>query len=623
MIQRLVLLLVLSGFGMTARADVQSLMQLVDYVGVDYAGAVADGQVIAEGEFAEMNEFGQRIESEIAQLKDTPAKAGLVAEAKALREAVAAKADPADIARRTMGLRTDLMAAYPIPLTPRKAPDLARAAQLYSENCAACHGATGLADGPAAKGMDPAPINFHERDRARQRSLFGLYNTISLGVGGTSMVGFSQLSDDDRWALAFYVGGFAREDRDTVGGAAWKQKTLSLEDAAVRSPAELGQLRSHGEELAFWLRTNAGLLFKSEHDALGFAMTTLDASIAAARAGNWSEAETLAVTAYLEGYELAEPSLRNIDQSLMRRGEAALMNYRAAVTTTRTSDAAETAYREAHAALETAQTRLAETTLSPSVSFTSSLIILLREGLEAILVLAAVFAFLSKTGQREAMVYAHVGWIGALALGAVTWAISTYAFQISGATREVTEGITALVAAGILFYVGYWMHQSSNAQAWNAYLKDKIQSALDQKSRWTIAFIAFIAVYREVFEVILFYQALWLQVPADTKASVFYGIAAAAAILAVITWLIIRYGLRLPLKQFFGISALLMIVLAIIFAGKGVVALQEAGKISTWPINGPRVDLLGIFPDAASLAAQGVLLAMALVLLLKPSRVKA
>src|SRR5690606_37209939 len=91
-------------------------------------------------------------------------------------------------------------------LAPRLPPDPARGKALYAQQCAACHGASGRGDGPAAKGLEPPPSDFHDLARMAQRSAYGLYNTITLGVEGTSMPSFRQFSEADRWSLAFYVG---------------------------------------------------------------------------------------------------------------------------------------------------------------------------------------------------------------------------------------------------------------------------------------------------------------------------------------------------------------------------------------------------------------------------------
>lgn len=108
--------------------------------------------------------------------------------------------------------------------------------------------------------------------------------------------------------------------------------------------------------------------------------------------------------------------------------------------------------------LDHAADTLADGNLSPNTAFVSSLVILLREGLESILIVSTIVAFVVKTGRRDALPYIHLGWIGAMALGAMTWVLARYMLSLSGVNRELTEGITALLAAAMLLYVGWWLH---------------------------------------------------------------------------------------------------------------------------------------------------------------------
>jgi len=131
---------------------------------------------------------------------------------------------------------------------------------------------------------------------------------------------------------------------------------------------------------------------------------------------------------------------------------------------------------------------------------------------------------------------------------------------------------------------------------------------------WGLAGLSFIAVFREVFETILFYQALWVQTDEAGKSMALSGFGAGVAVLAILAWIIMRYSARLPLRQFFSVTGILMFVLALIFAGKGVAALQEAGYIPVSPVNFPRIDLLGIYPNMQGLSLQLGLLLLALFL---------
>lgn len=595
-----------------AADDARLLLQLVDYVGVDYPEAVADGAVINAAEYAEMRDFAGQINAGLAALPDTPASAELQELALQLDALIQTKAPPHAVATLTRDIRNLLLRHYDLVLTPARMPDLARGKLLYAQHCAACHGANGRANGPLAGSLEPPPTDFHDAARARARSLFGLYNTITLGVDGTGMASFAQLSDADRWALAFYVGGFYPDPATLqTGQDAWQAGKLGLKAATTLTPEELeAQLDADGAALAAWVRRHPAALFSERPDPISTAIALIDASVEQYAAGNPAAARSLAVSAYLDGFELAEAALSNVAADQVLAIETAMLEYRAAV---QSGMPAEELRREAAAVtglLRQAREALNSGALTPGVAFTSSLVILLREGLEAILILGAIAAFMIKTQRRDALKYLHYGWMGALAAGVATWAVSAYVINISGAMREVTEGVTALLAAGILFYVGFWMHNKLNARRWTKFLQDKIQSALDTQALWTLAAVSFVAVYREVFETVLFYQALWAQADAGAHDAVFGGATAAAALLVAATWGIFKFGLRLPLRQFFAISGSIMFILAVVFAGKGVVALQEAGKLPISPVAFPRIDVLGIYPNL-----QGLLLQLGLILI--------
>jgi high-affinity iron transporter len=270
-----------------------------------------------------------------------------------------------------------------------------------------------------------------------------------------------------------------------------------------------------------------------------------------------------------------------------------------------------------HALIERAQDKLAGESLSPGTAFFSSLLILLREGLEAILVLAAIVAFVRKTGRREAMPWIHVGWLAAVALGVLTWFVAERLVTISGANRELTEGVTALLAAAMLLYVGYWLHSRSYAQAWQHFVRDQVTSALAKDTRRgafvAMAAVSFLAVYRELFEIVLFYQALWVQAGEPGRHAVLGGIAVAALLLALLAWAILKYSVRLPIGPFFAVTAWLLALLAVVFAGHGVAALQEAGALDASPLGSLSIPFLGVHPTLQGLGAQVAALALVLV----------
>jgi high-affinity iron transporter len=154
------------------------------------------------------------------------------------------------------------------------------------------------------------------------------------------------------------------------------------------------------------------------------------------------------------------------------------------------------------------------------------------------------------------------------------------------------------------------MHQKSSAGRWQEYLSHKLSAALTRRSAWALFALSFVAVYREVFETVLFYSAL----AADGNGSALVGgFLTAAALLLVIAWVLLRTSARLPLGKFFSITSGLVAVLAVVLIGKGASALQEAGWLNATPLGGPRLDLLGIYPTAETLIAQLIVAAIALL----------
>ncbi len=328
------------------------------------------------------------------------------------------------------------------------------------------------------------------------------------------------------------------------------------------------------------------------------------AALDAYRKGDRAEASRLAIQAYLEGYELIETSLSNVDSELMRRGERAMMDVRGAIQSGAPAAEVEARVNEAGAVLGEARDKLSGEALSAPATFTAALIILLREGLEAVLVLAAIFAFLGKANRKDARRFVHLGWIAAALLGLATWLVSSKLIAISGASREVTEGVTALISAAMLLYVGFWLHDKSHAAGWQKFINATVGGALSSGTVWTLAAISFLAVYREIFETVLFYQALASQAGPEGHGALVAGVATAAVALAIVTWAILRWSKSLPLATFFAVSALLLAVLAVVFTGQGVAALQEASWIDANPFGSVRVPMLGIFPTLQSLGAQ-------------------
>lgn len=597
---------------------VRQLWQLLDYVAVDYAGAVANGSVSKPAEFAEMQEFSATARKRLWDLPEATGKQALLSQAEALESAVASKSPATQVAVLAHRLADGVLLAYPIPTAPLTAPNLARGGAVFAQQCGSCHGRAGGGDGPMAAKLDPRPIAFTDRERASARSVLALYQAISQGVSGTSMPAFKDLSDADRWAVAFFAGTLSHDDAMRQRGAAKWQA-----DAALRSRFDSLTALTRSSEAALtpllgadaardvtaYLRASPSALQGPQASGIALARSRLRDSLAAYRGGDRPAATRLALSAYLDGLEPLEPALSARNKELLTQVESAMLAYRAAIDSNAADKVAEGA-STIESLLARAEAELDPAKAEATTAFVGALTILLREGIEALLVVVGMIAFLRKSGRSEVLRHVHAGWIGALAAGGLTWAAATYVVSISGANREVTEGVSSVFAAVVLLGVGLWMHQKSAAGRWQSYLRDKMSTAMSRSSAYAMTGLAFVAVYREVFETVLFFSALWTE---GNGAALLAGVGAGAAILGVIAWILLRTSAKMPIGKFFSASSILVAVLAVVLIGKGVKALQEAGMFSAHPIGFVRIEFLGVYPSEETLLAQVIVAAVAVL----------
>lgn len=592
-------------------------LHLLDYIAVEYPQFVRDGEVTEPDEYAEQVEFSTQLGELISRMPANVKRDSLLQQAAILADLVKSKAKANAVVNHASSLKLAIIDAYELKLGPRSPPDLATASALYANQCAACHGVDGLGDGTASTSLDPKPTNFRDRSRQSRRTVQGLFSTISMGVTGTSMKAFTELSEADRWALAFYVAGMQFTDAQRATGAkVWESgrrhdQFKKLSDLVLVTPADLAEQATELDFVMAYLLASPKSLLPTSISPINYSLEAMAESAKLYREGDKQRAYERAVSAYLEGFELVEATVDSADSSIKPRLEEAMMSYRNLLKKDASADEVQQQHNKVETLLREARDAVTQRPASAQAQFFSSLVIILREGLEAVLVLAGMAAFLARTGRREGLKWLHSGWLVALALGALTWWLATRLIAVSGAQREVTEGITALLAAAMLLYVGFWLHSKSHGQRWSQFIKAQVSGALGKGTLWGLAVISFVAVYREVFETVLFYQALIAQ---GNAGAVLGGFAAGCVGLAVIALLIMRFSARLPLGVFFTVSSVLLAAMAVVFAGQGVAALQEAGKLPVDPITFPTIPILGVYPNKQGLTLQLILVVVIAVL---------
>lgn len=592
-------------------------VHLLEYIAVDYPGAVVDGQVTNDVEYREQLSFLDHVATQLRSFgvaENDP----LMGELGSLRSLVDAKAG-AEVVTAARALAGAVRQRFRVGVLPPRTPDLANGEKIYAQACASCHGVVGKGDGPNAALHDPPPADFTARDRALTLPLSAVYATITYGIDGTAMASFAEAYDEaSRFDLAFYVGSLAFSREEVANGQALFTKSPSAATSVVhglgeliRRPASLLALDERSLGVVAYLRHHPEALADSGV-SFDLVRTRLLESRAAYEAGDSSRAVDLAISAYLDGFEPIEPTLTALDAPLRLTIEGDFLRYRESIQHGAPGATVTSEYTTLRRNLDQASDRLESGEFGSLAAFLSSLTIMAREGLEAVLLIVALTGILRRAGQHEALRYVHGGWIAALAAGGATWLAAQRVLEIGGFERELIEGVASLLAMAILFYVSYWLVAKVSSQRWQAFLQERIHTALSRGSLWTLASIAFVAIYREVFETILFYEAIFAQAGETGRNAVVAGAGAGLVLLGALALVTFRFGLRLPMRRFFVVSSALLYTFAVMLGGHGVAALQEVGVLRATHVPFVRIEALGIYPTAEGLGLQGLLVLAAL-----------
>lgn len=247
-------------------------------------------------------------------------------------------------------------------------------------------------------------------------------------------------------------------------------------------------------------------------------------------------------------------------------------------------------------------------------AFGQAFVVLLREGLEAILVVAAIIAYLVKSGHKDKIRHIYWGIAAGLVASGLVALLFTLLFNGNGPQQEILEGVVALVAMLMLLYTSNWMLSKSSVKSWNHYIQSRTVAAISQGSVISLALLSFLAVFREGAETVMFYQAIFAMAPGGTR-EIWAGFAAAAVVLVVVFVLIRFTSVKIPIRPFFIITSLLMAVMVVIFAGGGVHALIEGDLVPATYLPGvPTSDWIGLYPYMQTIGAQ-ILAALVVVVL--------
>ncbi len=612
--------------------EIDRILSMVDYIGGDYSNAVSEGEVVNEFEYDEMLFFSSTIVDLWKKTTEKKEETADFSEKFALLRSMIISKEPVfEVKELADELKRRIISAYDIKPYPSSVPDYENGKAVYATHCSACHGVSGSGDGYLSKDLNPPASDFTDSELNLTLSPFKVYNTVTFGIEGTSMTSFEKsLDKDEKWNVAFYVlslgypDGPAEDNFPSSASDMISSEAKRLDNLALLSNEEL--LATAGGEgvdkasILSYLRTvylREEIAERTFSTALSHTVSKLEAAIELHEAGRKDEALEEVINGYLEGFQKIEPVLVSKKRSLVYEVEKKMGFFRSWIMSERDSAELRNLKKSIEKDLREAENVLrGGTSLGKYLSFLNSFSIILREALEALLIIAAIITSLIYSGRKNMIKYVHYGWILAIVAGVATWAVAKTAIEISGLRREVVEGVTSLLAAAVLFYVSYWLASKAEVKKWKEYVRSKTQNVgAGRKSAVTLAFVSFLAVYREAFETLLFYQALFYQANSSTP-HVIYGLIAGIAAVLAIAFLMYKLTLRIPLKYFFSFASVFLYTLCFILLGKGTLELQEAGIISSTSADFiPYSNVLGIYPTYETAIPQFILLILAAFML--------
>ncbi|MGN6560594.1 MAG: FTR1 family iron permease, partial [Candidatus Nitrosocosmicus sp.] len=254
--------------------------------------------------------------------------------------------------------------------------------------------------------------------------------------------------------------------------------------------------------------------------------------------------------------------------------------------------------------------------VAPTIAFSSSFSVIFREGLESALIIGAILTYLEASRNENFKKYVYYGIILAIGITVVTWYFAEYLIKISGVSREIIEAVAGLSAVAVLFWVSFWILNKIETKKWIEFVKAKVWQATTTGSFMVFTMLSFFTVYREGFETVLFYQALF-SFAKYMESYVAAGLVAGLSAIIAIVFLIRKFGKKLPLRALFGLTIAVGSYMSITFIGNAIRELQEAGYISTTQLFGtiPRLDInlaemTGIHPTLETIAGQIILLSI-------------
>ena len=566
---------------------VKKVVMMLDILTKEYKLAIKNGTVVNPAEYEESRIFleqsFERYQTIIGHMPNSKNAEALKTKFTGLRAAIKNKYDPSEITISANAISSQLLKELGIEISklPTRAINIENGKTIFKANCTICHGITGGGDGPLSSKIDPAPAVLSDPKVTgnEHSTAYDNFQVISVGVANTLMMAWSEiLPEDDLWDVTYYIRTFSNKNLE-----------LPVISTTIDTDGTSG----------------------STKQAIADIVRVLNLSIKAFKADEVEKSAEMAFDAYLS-YETIETGLVTKDKELGLRLESSFGRLRAEIKRGADLDHVAKINQNIQTDLQEAQ-KILELKVGFTGLFLQSFSIIVREGFEAILIVAALIAFLVKSRNKEKVKIVYQG----VTLGIIASFLTAYiiheVLNISMAKQELLEGCIMLVAVVVLFWVSYWLLTKIETQKWQSYITGKMTQAITTGNVFALGMVAFLAVYREGFETVLFYKALYLYA-GEISNGIIPGFLVGCVFLAVMFFLINKIGVKVPIKWFFGFTSVLLYFMAFTFMGKGIHELQMGEAISLTAAEfAPEISWLGMYPTWETFIAQSLLLIIFLV----------
>ena len=575
-------------FNQETQERVKKIVMMLNIAAKEFADGVVDGKIVIAPEYEESQVFlaqaSERYSRVSQEIEDKAKAQSLGQHFPELTGMIKTKVASQKVWDKVNLINTQLMSTFGIeinklPITP---VSLSNGKKIFETNCAVCHGMAGHGDGPMAKQFDPSPavLSNPKLTGDANTTAYDNFEVINVGIANTAMMAWAgTLSESQIWDVTYYLRSFSN--------ANVQLPPVNIDLAALESAGE--SVKEISDQVMTEVR---GLLADS---LVQFKENKLE------------DAAERAFDAYMV-YEKVESNLLTRDRDLGIKLESAFSRYRGEIKRGATLEHVEKLNSEILLDLSKGL-ELLKNEVGFSGLFIQSLSIIVREGFEVILIIAALIAFLRKSRNEKRIKSIHIGVVVGILASFLTAYIIHEILHLSAVSQEALEGWIMIVAVAILFSVSYWLVSKIDNKKWQEYINKTMRGALSKGNVWTLSAVAFITVYREGFETVLFYKALFLYAGESTS-GIISGFFAGCVMLAGVFYLINYIGLRIPIKWFFGFTSALLYYMAFTFMGKGIHVLQMGEQITmTIAENLPSISWLGMYPTWETFIGQAILAA--------------